>query len=451
MTRSEPAAHSLGGMSKCLLSKRAACCVLCTLALALVFTNLARAQEPDPEEQLLQAGANGETAPLEAAERRFSDPARRKLARLEIAASRLDLAAVRQALHEYVASADSDHRHQAYAWSAAAGAFFSVGHYAEAYDAAQHWKSALPAGAAGAAELQDAENLESIAHPLAAAPRQTVASSQPLKTPMLIDAVGLKRSSLTINGIIAEGVLDTGANLSTVTASMAARLHLRMLKVKATVGSSTQAAVNTQLGIADRLELAGVSLRNVVFLVMPDEQLQVPVPGYRLDLIIGFPVFRAMSAVRFDGNSAFTPLGSSAAAQRGSQTRFDGSNILISAQINGEETALQLDTGAAQTALSGVFAKAHPEIVSQLKVTDAHVAGAGGTVSTKVANWENVRIAIGDRLATLALLQIDADPGAGIGKYPGVIGQDLLNQFSSFEIDFIHRRFELGMPVKDGT
>jgi predicted aspartyl protease len=421
--------------------------VFATLTVACGFFRAASATPPSgltmlSEEQLLQAAASGDSTLLEAEVRHFTDSRLKKLAQLEVAASRLDLAAARQYLKEYTQSGDTDRRHLAYAWSAAAGSFFSVGEYREAFEAARHWKTFLSTNSDATAELQDAENLASIAAPLSKAPRQVIVRKAFKTVPLTTDAVGLSRSSILINGTVTECVLDTGANISTVTVSMASTLGLRLLEAQASVGSATQQTVKTQIGVADSLELAGVSFKNVVFLVVPDDQLQVPVPGYRLDLIIGFPVFHALGAIRFEGKRGFTPLAASTDSE-GSAMRFAGSDILIRARLNGEATTLQLDTGAAQTALSDVFAKSHRELIKGLNITDAHVAGAGGTVATKVANWNNVNIAIGNREANLATLPIDVDSLGRSGKYPGVLGSDVLSQFRAFEIDFLHRRFVL--------
>ena len=135
-------------------------------------------------------------------------------------------AQTRQALADYLAAGDGDARRLADAWSTAAGVFFSVGEYADAYRAAERWKTVL--GADGnAAELQDVENLASIAQPLAGAASQTVESSSPRTVPLVKDAAGLRRSPVMINGMAADGVLDTGANISTVTHSMAEKLGLK--------------------------------------------------------------------------------------------------------------------------------------------------------------------------------------------------------------------------------
>jgi predicted aspartyl protease len=104
------------------------------------------------------------------------------------------------------------------------------------------------------------------------------------------DMADLARAMGQLNGETQEFILDTGAGFSTITRSVAARLKLRMLPDQITVGSVTAKAVPAQLGIAERVEIAGNVFHNVVFLVMADEALTFGGGVYKIEAILGFPV-----------------------------------------------------------------------------------------------------------------------------------------------------------------
>ena len=63
-----------------------------------------------------------------------------------------------------------------------------------------------------------------------------------------------------------------------------------------------------RVGIADRLTIAGATLRNVPFLIIDDAQLTFPVPGgYDIKAIIGLPVMRALGRMRMAAAARASP------------------------------------------------------------------------------------------------------------------------------------------------
>jgi len=397
---------------------------------------------------LIDAAPAGDSAALEAALPAIRDPAGAALLRARIAAERLDRAASDHALDAWAATGDKDLRHRATALAIRADTAFADADYAGALQALTQWQ-ALPEAARRPDETEEMARASGIAKLLAAEPRQAVVGGTPGTIPTLRDAASLVRGTVIVNGKDQSAVLDTGANLSVASASAARALGLRMLDGEASVASATS-DVPTRLAVADRLTIAGVTLTNVVFLVLDDTQLTFPLPGgYRIDAIIGFPVFRALGRVRFNQAGGFAA-GAAAGTMEGpaDNLRLQGNDLYVLARINGADAPLHLDTGAVHSALSSRFAGAHPEMLAGAARGSQQMMGAGAVMrQQETATLKAATISIADRTATLpALTVVTAPPLDKPETRIGVLGQDVLGRFESYAIDFATMRFAFGAP-----
>lgn len=91
-------------------------------------------------------------------------------------------------------------------------------------------------------------------------------------------------------GVLNDFVFDTGANLSTISESQAETMGMEIVASTIELGSSTQIKMDSKLAVADSLYVGSILFENVVFLVLPDEQLSFPEIEYQINGIIGFPV-----------------------------------------------------------------------------------------------------------------------------------------------------------------
>jgi predicted aspartyl protease len=401
---------------------------------------------------LMRAAGHGELTALEAAAPGVSDPALSALVRARVAASRLDSAVAREALATWRASGDRDPGHQAMALSIATDVAFADGDYAEAARTTSRW-SALLAVADPDKDAASVAQTHGVAAPLAGTPAQTVASRDPHTIPWLRDKAGLTRVDAAINGTTQQTVLDTGANLSVLSASAAKRLGVRLLDGSSSVASGSRNDVATRMGIADRVELAGVTLHDVVFLVLDDEQLAVPIPGYRIDAIIGFPVLRALGRMRFGADHVFaveTP--GNGKDKAGGNLRAVGNNLFVAFRLGDMPVALQLDTGAPRSMLGAAFAARHPAMTKGLKAQTQRTAGAGGTTAMPVVTWKKIPVAIADERMTLPALTIATASSPDVDNETlGILGGDILGAFASYTIDFGSMRVEPGKPLPAAT
>ena len=389
--------------------------------------------------------------PLAAVQGQVRGAAQIALLKARLAALRLDTRAANRALTEYVAARDPDLRRQAIASTIRANIDFAAGDYARSALSLEAWLRVPEQFRQRGDATGNAETL-AVARLLASEPRQSLDGKAFGTTPTLRDRAGLVRASATINGLVQEAVLDTGANLSVVSASTAKRLGLRILDGAATVGNSTNEHLATKVAIADRLTIAGATLSHVAFLVLDDAQLAFPIEGgYRIDAIIGFPVFRALARVRFDRSGGIATGTAAGPSENTDNLRAEGSDLYVLARVNGIQTALHLDTGATTSSLTSRFAKLHASLVAGLEVASTQVMGAGAkAITRRTAAWKPAAISIGGRTIEFPQIEVSLDPPAGAQeRRSGVIGQDVLSGFQSYVVDFDSMSIDLGAPLTD--
>lgn len=422
------------------------------LLAAFAFPTLAAgvAQPPLPGPQARTAlldAADGEVFQLARVLPRIQDPGLALLARARLAAARLDAAEADRLVDRYLADGSRTPAQRALAWPIAADASFANGDYRKAADAAHAWEKALAAAGAGADERANALQMATLAEQLASTTAQHVDVYTPKPETVKRDKVGLPRSLASINGKPQEVVLDTGANLSVVSLSTAHKLGLRLLDGAASVGSSSRQAVALRVGIADQLDFAGLSLSHVAFLVLDDQQLNMPVPGgYQIDAILGFPVLRQLQRLEFTAHGKLLPSRSDALQPGEGNLRMAGSDLYVDVMLNDLPVAMHLDSGGAASSLSSRFAAEHPGVLKGLKSRQEHVAGAGGARARQSASWPQVRVRIGDQQTVLPAMAISLSD-AGNVKESNVLGGDILQSFDHWTIDFPRMQFEVGHPL----
>lgn len=424
-------------------------CLLASTSLAATAggTTTSSALSRQQAESALLHAADGDVFALAAALPHIGDPDLSLLAQARLAAAQLDAAEARRLVTRYLASGARSPADRALAWPIVADASFADGDYREAADAAHQWERALTEQNASADDRAGAHQMAVMAEQLAAAPRQEVDAYAPKTVRVTRDKAGLPRSGTVINGKPQEVVLDTGANLSTVSLSTARKLGLRLLDGSASVGSASRQAVTSRIGIADHVEFAGLSLSHVAFLVLDDEQLNMPVPGgYQIDAILGFPALRPLQRLQFTGDGHLQPSRSHAPADAHGNLRLAGSDLYVDVTLDDVPVAMQLDSGGARSALSSRFASAHPALVKGMKTRKERVAGAGGSHVNDSATWSDVRVRIGEQQTVLPAIAVTLS-NSGSGKDTNLLGGDILQAFDHWTIDFQRMQFEVGTPL----
>ncbi len=232
-------------------------------------------------------------------------------------------------------------------------------------------------------------------------------------------------------------VFDTRAHISTVTQSFARKLGLSILNVSFEESSGiTGKKFKSGLGIADSLYLGDILLHNVVFQILPDEELYFPSIKYTLHAILGFQVITQLKEIHIYKNGDFIVSPSPASSDL-RNLAFDGSTTVISLKKDGDTLSFHFDTGATSSEFySAYFNRYKEEILRHGKVETVQSGGAGGTIKVEVHTLPVVNLAIGNKKVVLTNIGVRTVPIYKSQKYYGNIGQDLIQQFDEMVLNF---------------
>jgi len=251
------------------------------------------------------------------------------------------------------------------------------------------------------------------------------------------DMADLARAVGKLNGADQEFILDTGAGYSTIARSVAARLKLRVLPDQITVGSSTAKAVPAQLGIAERVEIAGNVFHNVVFLVMADEALTFGGGVYKIDAILGFPVMARMGRIEFaklpEGEVFRVGVPSTPLIGNVRDFYLDVLQPMTIVDVVGAgRVRMLLDSGARRSSLNATFAGAYPAVVQNAPREKSTIGGAGGMKTIDVRVLKNVTVLADGRPRRIDSITVSDEER---GEH-GALGQDVLRAEGGFALDF---------------
>src|SRR5690606_21068555 len=128
----------------------------------------------------------------------------------------------------------------------------------------------------GEKELDDLKNSYQIWYALQNTPQQTVKIPSTTRQKLKIDKAGLKNQSVFSNKDSIDFIFDTGANISTVIASTAKKMNMKIIPAGIEVGTITGQTINADLAVCPVMKIGAIEIRNAVFLVMSDEALYIP-------------------------------------------------------------------------------------------------------------------------------------------------------------------------------
>lgn len=286
-------------------------------------------------------------------------------------------------------------------------------------------------------KLEDAENALRIWGALAGVPRQTVRLNGGTRVQTSKDKAGLTNVPVETGGRRADFVFDTGANISTVTASYARRLGFRLIETDVRVGTTTGLKVRARLGVAPLLRIGRVSVRHAVFLVMEDRDLFFPQINYQINGIVGFPVIEGLRQVTLTrGGEIVVPARPQATGPQ--NMALDELTPLLAGEFRGRRLTFTFDTGAATTTFYKPFFDAYADdIRANAAQRRERIGGAGGSKEVSSYRYRNLDLTFAGRPARFADARILSDHIRDADKFfYGNLGQDLIKQFAAMTINF---------------
>jgi predicted aspartyl protease len=408
------------------------------LSTALIALTLLGAPANAAADRLMAAiHANNITA-LEALARSAANPLQRSLAAGTVLALRAENAAAIARLKAVVHS-PAPGALRAMAYIELASVYIRAGRYGASYSALRAATRLSP----HSMNFSDRQTM-AFAHALAAVKpmRQARAASGSLR--IRWDKAGLPRVPIDIDGQRQYAVLDTGAGFSTISASAAKRAGIRMLSQSVSVGSSTERAVATRLGVAPRLRIGKTLLTNVVFIVMPDSALSFANAAYKIDAIVGLPVFIALRRIEIASSGANSTFVYDAAGGKPADTAaLPESNLLLSGLeplllvcVPGASGPLRmaLDSGANKTIFAHNAIADAPALLAHAERHALTLGGAGGQDRDRRALLlPAVTLIIDGRRFDLRNVPMMSRQSA---SSDGKIGEDILRQGAWVRLDF---------------
>jgi len=200
---------------------------------------------------------------------------------------------------------------------------------------------------------------------------------------------------LVINGQAARFALDTDMNMSVITEAEARRLGTRVLATEvAVIGVTGSSAPGGHTAVADRLKVGGIEIRNVTFLVVPDDTgkfMEYPV-GERG--VLGLPVMLAIRTFRWNREHTLELAFNAPGGRRVANLCFDGTDPLVEVTVESRRLTFLLDTGSSHSAAWPLFAERFPALLQEARKGSQELIGLSGTGNVDAAIMPELRMRV---------------------------------------------------------
>lgn len=298
-----------------------------------------------------------------------------------------------------------------------------------------------------ASELTDQQEENKIWAALATAPAQQAHKQASSVIPIKKDMAGLWNIPVQQQGSSYLFVFDTGANISTISASYAQKLHLDVVKNSqvSIEGGMNGVSTKVNLGIATQLNMGNVQINNALFLIFPDSALSFAGGAYKINGIIGLPIIKALEEITIGKDAMQIPL----IVDRKTiphNLALDLLQPVIYMEYQGKSLPFTFDTGAQVTLFSDNFYKQFkPHLDSIAKKDSLHMGGAGGSRRMKTLKVPQLIFTVDHKQVLFNNTQVNVEETQVSDKYYyGNMGQDMFAQFTSMTINFVNSSVSFG-------
>ena len=191
-------------------------------------------------------------------------------------------------------------------------------------------------------------------------------------------------------------------------------------------------------------------LHNVAVYVTADDNLYFPQIKRQIHALLGFPVIYALGRLTFthDGTLVVSAHSPAADPKTDAHLWFAGHALLVplgtqfvktgdhTAQVT-EQRLFVIDTGSRDTFFTNHFVAEHTQIFAGPPLETARLAGAGGEQDIPAYSAHNLPLFAGSTPILLTGPHVLTRPLEGaLGRYYGLIGQDVLGTLASYTLDF---------------
>jgi predicted aspartyl protease len=260
------------------------------------------------------------------------------------------------------------------------------------------------------------------------------------------DALGLFQVPITSGNYAGSWIVDSGANLSVVSRSVANKLGVAPSTGSETAQGIAGLSVSIRTAVIPEIRLGPALLRNIAVLVVEDSDLSFPKFDYRIEGCLGLPVLAALGRVTFyhDGRINFSPAEKVPGKGTGSHNFFlDKFTPLITVDFGHRKQLFTLDTGAMGTVLSAEFYEENRRNINFRESISLELSGAGGSLAFPAYRIPNLAAKFGESCARIRDLEILTGVTGRSDEFYGDIGESALSSFSSFTLDFHAMHFSV--------
>ena len=288
-------------------------------------------------------------------------------------------------------------------------------------------------------EARGTENANLIWKALMNEPLQQLEQAPLDSIPFSRDMAGLINLPVATASATANFVFDTGAGLSCITESYAAKMGIRILPDSGIqVAGFTNVYNPVRIGIAAELRIGQLLIRNEPFLVFKDEALSFANGAYQINGIIGFPVAKGLGKIvitprqlvlekHISDNPALEP-----------NFFIETLRPVLMLTYKGRLRPYNFDTGAnSSDFFKPFFEEDSTHLLATGKFIEKRAGSAGGVSINRVLEVPSLEFELNGRSISIPKPDIDPEKKHVSNDHLyGNIGQDLLRQYKRVIIDF---------------
>jgi Aspartyl protease len=277
------------------------------------------------------------------------------------------------------------------------------------------------------------------------APAQTASSPGNFTVQGRCDTIGLIQIPVSAGAYSGTWILDTGANLSLISQSVAAQIGVDVSGEAATAEAGAGVAISVHAAVVPQLQVGAATLHNLPVLVAPDSDLDFPSINYRIEGSLGFPVLAALQnfTVYRDGRVRLGGASETSTDPTVPHNLFlEKFTPVISADLGLGNRLFTIDTGAIGTVLSSAFYRESKPLNSGEPI-QLELVGAGGTLVSAAYQMKGVGARLGGSCAEIERVQMLTKPIGSAEEFYGNIGENAFTSFNSFTLDFAAMHFSV--------
>lgn len=291
------------------------------------------------------------------------------------------------------------------------------------------------------AKKQDAEYLYNLWSAAGDAPPQTISFAADTRIQAVRDKIGLLNLPIEMNRKKINFVFDTGADVSSISTSNAAKLGLKIIECDISVGGASCRS-NAKLAVAPVMKIGNVTIKNVVLLVLDDKDFYIEKCDYQINGVIGYQTIAALRQITILRESEFFIPANVVHQEAEANFCMDEMKPILSVTVDNQPMTFFVDTGGSKTKFFQKFLEAKkPEIKKIGKLQTASMAGVGGSKDYLAYVVDELPLTVSGKAGKALKFSnavIFTAPMLYQSEYHyGNIGQDWITQFEKMKIDFM--------------